>query len=44
LADARGWQWYHLFQHAGTDRARLREAQIARGYKPGWVNHAVGRS
>jgi DNA repair protein RadD len=38
---ARGWQWYQLLQHAGTNRARLREIQIARGYKPGWVRYAA---
>lgn len=38
---ARGWQWYLLLQHAGTNRARLREIQIARGYKPAWVRYAA---
>jgi superfamily II DNA or RNA helicase len=41
IRSARGWQWRLLLQHAGADRARLREIQVARGYKPGWVHYAV---
>jgi superfamily II DNA or RNA helicase len=41
IRSARGWQWYLLLQHAGTDRTRLREIQVARGYKVGWVHYAA---
>jgi superfamily II DNA or RNA helicase len=41
IRNARGGQLRLLLQHAGTDRARLREIQIARGYKPGWVHYAA---
>jgi superfamily II DNA or RNA helicase len=41
IRHARGPQWYLLLQYAGTNRARLREIQAARGYKPGWVRYAA---
>lgn len=44
IRNARGWQWYQLLQHAGTNRAWLREIQIARGYKPGWVRYAAAEA
>jgi DNA repair protein RadD len=44
IRHARGPQWYLLLQHAGTDRARLREIQMARGYKPGWVRYAAAEA
>ena len=41
IRNARGWQWYQLLQHAAGDPARLRQIQVARGYKPGWARYAV---
>lgn len=38
---ARGWQWRLLLQRAAGDPARLRQIQVARGYKAGWVRYAV---
>jgi DNA repair protein RadD len=40
IRNARGWQWFQLLQHAGANRTRLQEIQIARGYKPAWVRYA----
>jgi DNA repair protein RadD len=36
-----GWQWFQLLQRAGADQARLRQIQVARGYRQGWVQHAA---
>jgi superfamily II DNA or RNA helicase len=44
IRNARGPQWGQLLQHAGTDRARLREIQLARGYRPGWVHYAANEA
>jgi superfamily II DNA or RNA helicase len=44
IRHARGWQWFQLLQHAGTDPMRLREIQTARGYKPTWVRYAVAEA
>ena len=44
IRNAHGWQWFQLLQHAGVNRARLQEIQIARGYKPGWVRHALAEA
>jgi superfamily II DNA or RNA helicase len=41
IRHASGRQWYQLMQHADGDPARLKQIQMARGYKPGWVRHAV---
>jgi DNA repair protein RadD len=41
LRNARGWQWFQLMERAAGDPARLREIQVARGYKPAWVRYAV---
>ena len=41
LRDAYGSELRLLVHHAGTDPARLRQIQIARGYKPGWVRYAL---
>jgi superfamily II DNA or RNA helicase len=44
IRTATGWQWHLLLQHAGNNRARLREIQVARGYKPGWVHYAAAEA
>jgi hypothetical protein len=44
IRTARGWQWFQLLQHADGDAARLRQIQVARGYKPGWVRYAVAEA
>lgn len=41
IRTARGWQWFQLMQHAGADPARLRQIQLARGYKRGWLHYAA---
>jgi superfamily II DNA or RNA helicase len=41
LRTATGSQWFLLMQRADGDPERLREIQIARGYKRGWVKYAV---
>jgi hypothetical protein len=41
IRTARGWQWYQLLQHADGDPTRLRQIQVARGYKSSWVRYAV---
>jgi len=41
IRTARGWQWFQLLQHADGDPTRLRQIQIARGYKSGWTRYAV---
>jgi DNA repair protein RadD len=41
IRHARGWQWFQLLQHADGDPARLRQIQMARGYKAGWTRYAV---
>jgi superfamily II DNA or RNA helicase len=41
IHSARGWQWYQLLQHADGDPTRLRQIQVARGYKAGWTRYAV---
>ena len=40
ILTARGGQWSLLLQHAAGDPARLRQIQVARGYRPGWVFYA----
>jgi superfamily II DNA or RNA helicase len=41
IRNARGSQWFQLLQHADGDPVRLREIQVARGYKRGWALHAA---
>jgi superfamily II DNA or RNA helicase len=41
IRTVRGSQWLLLLQRADGDPGRLREIQVARGYKRGWVSHAV---
>ena len=41
IRNARGWHWCQLLHHAGGDPARLRQIQVARGYKPAWVRYAA---
>jgi DNA repair protein RadD len=41
LRTARGSQWFLLLQRADGDPERLREIQVARGYKRAWVRYAV---
>ena len=41
IKNSYGWRLRQLIQHAGTDPARLRQIQTARGYKRGWVQHAL---
>jgi superfamily II DNA or RNA helicase len=38
---AHGERYYRLLGLAGTNRARLHEIQVARGYKSGWVHYAA---
>jgi superfamily II DNA or RNA helicase len=40
IRNARGWRWYQLLQYAGADTARLRQIQVARNYKKGWIHYA----
>jgi DNA repair protein RadD len=44
IRNARGWQWFQLLQHADGDPARLRQIQVARGYKPAWVRYAAAEA
>jgi superfamily II DNA or RNA helicase len=41
IKQATGWRWYQLIQHAGTDPMRLRQIAEARGYRRGWIRHAM---
>jgi DNA repair protein RadD len=41
IKHATGWRWYQLIQHAGTDPMRLRQIAEARGYRRGWIRHAM---
>ena len=41
IRTARGWQWFQLIQHADGDASRLRQIQVVRGYKRGWVRYAM---
>jgi DNA repair protein RadD len=41
IRHARGWQWFQLLQYANGDPTRLRQIQVARGYKAGWTRYAV---
>jgi DNA repair protein RadD len=41
LRDARGSRWFQLIQNAAGDPARLRQIQVACGYRPAWVRYAV---
>jgi hypothetical protein len=40
IKNSYGWRLRQLIQHAGTDPARSRQIQVARGYKRGWVRYA----
>jgi superfamily II DNA or RNA helicase len=41
IKHATGWRWYQLMQHAGSDPMRLRQIAEARGYRRGWIRHAM---
>jgi hypothetical protein len=41
---AHGWQWYELLRRADGDLARLRQIQVARNYKAGWVHYVMRES
>lgn len=41
IRGARGWQWHELLRRADGDLARLRQIQVARNYRPGWVHYAM---
>jgi superfamily II DNA or RNA helicase len=41
ITHATGWRWFQLLANAGTDPSRLRQIQLARGYKPGWARYAL---
>jgi hypothetical protein len=41
IKHATGSRWYQLIQHAGTDPMRLRQIAEARGYRRGWIHHAM---
>jgi hypothetical protein len=44
IRNARGWQWFQLMQYADGDPVRLRQIQVARGYKSAWVRYAVAEA
>jgi DNA repair protein RadD len=41
IKHAAGWRWYQLMQHAGADPMRLRQIAEVRGYRRGWIRHAL---
>jgi hypothetical protein len=41
IKNSYGWRLRQLIQHAGTDPMRLRQIAEARGYRRGWIHHAM---
>ena len=41
---ARGRRWFLLLEMAGADRVRLQEIAKARGFRRGWVEHAIAEA
>lgn len=42
IAIARGEEWQSLLHHAEGKYERLKQIQILRGYKPGWIKRIMG--